>query len=60
MLVKEIITRELHFDNCKQCEEYKETMKEFGYEILMSGSEDDWYFTCRKEFKPRRCKNINE
>lgn len=51
MIVKEIIKREFHFDNNKECDKHMEIMQNEGYKLLNFGSEDDWYFTCEKEIR---------
>ncbi|EDT75827.1 hypothetical protein [Clostridium butyricum] len=56
MRTKEIITREFHFDDPKENDKHMEIMKKEGYEIIKCGSEDDWYFYCRKEIKSERVK----
>lgn len=54
MQTKETITREFHFDDPKENDKHMEIMKKEGYEIIKCGSEDDWYFYCRKEIKSER------
>lgn len=58
MQTKEIITREFHFDNSKESDRHMEIMKNEGYKILSYGSENDWYFTCRKEIESYKMKKI--
>lgn len=54
MQTKETITREFRFDDPKENDKHMEIMKKEGYEIIKYGSEDDWYFYCRKEIKSER------
>lgn len=49
MIIKEITTKELHFDNPGECDDYMKIMKKKGYKIVSHGNEDDWYFSCKKE-----------
>lgn len=49
MMVKEIIKREFHFDDSKECDKHIQIMKNEGYKLLSSASEDDWYFICEKQ-----------
>lgn len=49
MITKQIIILELHFDSPQDCDKTMGDYKDAGYEILNHGSEDDWYFKCKRE-----------
>lgn len=49
MIIKETTIKKLEFNNSNECKDYMEIMKKKGYEVLSQGSENYWYFTCKKE-----------